>query len=90
MDEVRDLMEINNRLQLLIDLDEFKGDSTATKYIVETAKILLGLEGEMKEQFNHQIEVVRHIFINDSLTAKPSLTVTLDKLYSFFHEFLVV
>ncbi len=84
-------MEISSRLELLLELDELRSDSTTTREIVEVLKTLILVDGEKKIELQKLVDQIRHScrVMLDSVQRRHSVTSKLDKLYSLIHEFSV-
>ena len=84
-------MDASRRLQLLLDLDELKNDTTCTRQIVEAIRKLTCLEGEQKVELQQLVKRIRHSYVKmlDSVKRRRSVTSKLDKLYRQFHEFSI-
>ena len=84
-------MDVTRRLQLLLELDELKSDTSTTREIVEVLKKLICIDGDKKMELHKLIEYVRQSFwkMLDLVKRRRSVTSKLDKLYCLFHEFSV-
>lgn len=69
-------MDVTRSLQLLLELDEFKSDTTTTREIVEALKKLICLDGDKKIELQKLIELIRQSFrkMLDSVKRRRSVT----------------
>ena len=55
-------MDLTRRLQLLLELDELKIDTTTTREIAETLRKLIYFDGDKKIELQKLIEHIRQSF----------------------------
>ena len=88
---VEENMDLTERLQQLLELDELKSDTTTTKAIQEVLKNFLSLDGSKKLKLRQLVEKIRRSYELMLVTVKKRRSVTskLDKLYCLFHDFTI-
>ena len=84
-------MELAERLQQLLELDELKSETATTKAIQEVLKVFLSLDGSKKLKLQQLVEKIRRSYEKMLVAVKRRRSVTskLDKLYCLFHEFTI-
>ena len=84
-------MEVTQRLELLLQLDELKVNTDTTREVAQVIERLIRVEGVQKTELVNLVERVRESFSHmmELVKRRRSVTSKLDKLYCLFHQFSV-